>query len=108
MADTLEWSSDAHYYVGTVLNNYVLDTSACANHKRSSIAYREYRKGVKHLFKEELHPWESRWKNNRKPNSYYIKHRYCSAKISFNPIKSAHLNKETQLIIKLPKFQHIL
>lgn len=40
-----KWSSGARYYAEwTVINNYIDDTSVCANHRRGSIDYRECRK----------------------------------------------------------------
>ncbi|MCP1623315.1 hypothetical protein [Pseudomonas nitroreducens] len=82
-----KWSGGAHYFAEwTVFNNYIDDTSVCANHKRGSIYYRECRKGAKQFFKEECRSWEGRWQSDRKPNSDYMKQRYCSAASSFNPM----------------------
>lgn len=82
-----KWSGGAHYYAEwTVFNNYIDETSVCANHKRGSIDYRECRKGAKQFFKAECRSWEGRWKSDRKPSSDHIKQRYCSAASSFNPM----------------------
>lgn len=82
-----KWSGGAHYYAEwTVFNNYIDDTSVCANHKRGSIDYRECRKGAKQFFKGECRSWEGRWQSDRKPNSDWMKQRYCSAASSFNPM----------------------
>ncbi len=82
-----KWSGGAHYYAEwTVINNYIDDSSVCANHKRGSIDYRECRKGAKQFFKGECRSWEGRWQNDRKANSDYMKQRYCSAASSFNPM----------------------
>lgn len=82
-----KWSGGAHYYAEwMVLNNYIDNTSVCANHKRGSIDYRECRKGAKQFFKEECRSWEGRWENNQKPNSDHMKQRYCTAASSFSPM----------------------
>ncbi|MFW4534521.1 hypothetical protein ACOAQ2_10775 [Pseudomonas aeruginosa] len=82
-----KWSGGVHYYAEwTVLNNYIDDTSVCANHKRGSIDYRECRKGAKQFFKEECRSWEGRWQSDRKANSEIMRQRFCSAASSFNPM----------------------
>lgn len=82
-----KWSGGARYYAEwTIINNYIDDTSVCANHKRGSIDYRECRKGAKQFFKEECRSWEGRWQSDRKPNSDWMKQRYCSAASSFSPM----------------------
>lgn len=69
-----KWSGGAHYYAEwTVINNYIDDTSVCANHKRDSIDYRECRKGTKQFFKEECRSWERKWQRDRKPFSDLIR-----------------------------------
>lgn len=82
-----KWSGGAHYYAEwTVINNYIDDTSVCANHKRGSINYRECRKGAKQFFKEECRSWGAAWQSDRKPRNDYMKQRYCSAASSFSPM----------------------
>jgi hypothetical protein len=82
-----KWSGGAHYYAEwTVSNNYIDDTSVCANHKRGSIDHRECRKGAKQFFKNECRTWEHKWQSDRKQVSDYMRQRYCSSASSFNPM----------------------
>ncbi|EJA2566538.1 TPA: hypothetical protein SLU74_006309 [Pseudomonas aeruginosa] len=82
-----KWSGGARYYAEwTVFNNYIDDTSVCANHNRGSISYRECRKGAKQFFKEECRSWKEKLQDDRKSFSYLIRQRYCSAASSFNPM----------------------
>lgn len=51
------------------------------NHRRSSIDYRECRKGAKQFFKEQCREWSSSWDSNRDDHSKTMQRRYCSAAI---------------------------
>lgn len=82
-----KWSGGTRYLAKwTAINNYIDDTSVCANHKRGSINYRECRKGAKQYFKEQCRAWNDRWENDRSPHSDRMKQRYCVAASSFNPM----------------------
>ncbi|HBO5517154.1 hypothetical protein ACM7YN_31120 [Pseudomonas aeruginosa] len=82
-----KWSGGARYYAEwVVIENYIENTSVCANHKRGSIDYRECRKGAKQFFKEQCRAWEKKWQNDRKNKNEQIRIRYCSAANSFSPM----------------------
>lgn len=82
-----KWSGGARYYAEwEIVNNYIDDTSVCANHRRGSIDFRECRKGAKQFFKEQCKGWDERYQSDRKPWSDRMKQRYCSAASSFNPM----------------------
>ncbi|HBP1034177.1 hypothetical protein ACLHTP_03700 [Pseudomonas aeruginosa] len=82
-----KWSGGARYYAEwVVIENYIENTSVCANQKRGSIDYRECRKGAKQFFKEQCRAWEKKWQNDRKNKNEQIRIRYCSAANSFSPM----------------------
>lgn len=82
-----KWSGGARYYAEwEIINNYIENTSVCANHRRGSIDYRECRKGAKQFFKEQCKGWCDRYQSDRKPWGDLMKQRYCSAASNFNPM----------------------
>lgn len=82
-----KWSGGARYYAEwVVIENYIENTSVCANQKRGSIDYRECRKGAKQFFKEQCRAWGKKWQNDRKNKNEQIRIRYCSAANSFSPM----------------------
>lgn len=81
------WNGGTNYLAEWVaINNYIDNTSVCANHKRGSIDYRECRKAAKQHFHEECRSWRARYDNDRKAHSDRMKTRFCSAASSFNPM----------------------
>lgn len=81
------WNGGSNYLAEWLsVNNYIDDTSVCANHRRGSIDYRECRKAAKEHFHEECRTWRARYESARKTHSDRMKTRYCSAASSFNPM----------------------
>jgi len=68
------------------LNNRIDSRSVCANHRRSSIDYRECRKAAKVHFREQCRDWEKRWEQDRQEWSKQMEQRYCSAANGFSPM----------------------